>query len=68
MACAIGTVQNFIIEYGEVEGEPENIRCVEGNGDSNIGGGLVSIKRPVGQVFSLVACGKPSQVAMVILP
>jgi hypothetical protein len=33
---------------------------------ANIGSGLVSIKGLVGRVFSLVACGKLNQVAVVI--
>jgi hypothetical protein len=68
MACAIGTVQISIIEYRKVEGKPKtDMVCWGQFGDSNLEGGLVSVKGLVGQVFSLVACGKLSQVAVVIL-
>jgi hypothetical protein len=57
----------FIIEYREVEGKSKTARvCWRQFSDSNIGGGLVSIEGLVGRVFPLVACGKLSQVAVVI--
>jgi len=39
MACAIGTVHNFIVKHGEVEGKPKTDRVCWGQfGDSNVGG------------------------------
>jgi hypothetical protein len=67
MAWVIGTVQNLIIEYREVESKSKMDRMCWGQlGNGNIEGGLVNIKGLVGRVFSLVARGKLSQVAMVI--
>jgi hypothetical protein len=66
MACAIGTIQNLIIEDREVEGKSKTARvCWRQFSDSNIGGGLVSIEGLVGRVFPLAACGKVSQVEVV---
>jgi hypothetical protein len=56
MARAIGTIQNLIIKYREIEGEPKTDRVCWGQfGDGNIGGGLVSIEGLVGRVFLLAA-------------
>jgi hypothetical protein len=67
VACLVGGVQDLIVEDGEVEGKTK-ADWVGGSqvGLSNLGSVLVSLKRLVGRLLSLVANGELSEVAVVV--
>jgi len=67
MACLVGRVQDFIVENGEVKGETKtDWVCWRKVGLGNFGRVLVSLKRLVGRLLSLVANGELGQVTVVI--
>ena len=67
MASAIGGVKDLVVEDGEVEGKTETDRvCRREFGDSDVGGGLVSLEGLVGRLLSLIARGKLGKVTVVV--
>jgi hypothetical protein len=67
MACLVGRVQDLIVENGEVEGETKtDWVCWRKVGLSNLSCVLVSLKRLVGRLLSLVANGELGKVTVVI--
>ena len=67
MASLIGSVQDLVVEDGEVEGKTQ----ADGVGRrqlslGNLGGSLVGLQGLVGGVLATVANGKLSEVAVVV--
>lgn len=67
MASLVGSVQNLVVEDGEVQGETQADGVSRRKlGLSDLGGGLVGVERLVGRVLALVANGELGQVAVVV--
>ena len=67
MAGLVGSVQDLVVEDGEVKGKTET----DGVGwwelsNSNVGSSLVSLEGLVGAVFPLVTSGELGEVTVVI--
>lgn len=67
MASLVGSVENLVVEDGEVQGETQ-ADGVGGRqlGLGDLGGGLVGVERLVGRVLALVADGELGEVAVVV--
>lgn len=67
MASLVGRVENLIVEDGEVQGKTKSDGMSRSEISlSNLGGSLVSFKRLVGGLLSLIGSGEFSEVAVVI--
>lgn len=67
MASLVGSVQDLIVEHGEVEGKTKT-DGVSGRklGLGNLGGSLVGVEGLVGGILALVANGELGEVTMVV--
>lgn len=67
VASLIGSVENLVVEHGEVQGETKT-DGVSGRklGLGNLGGSLVGFKRLVGRVLALVASSELGKIAVVV--
>jgi hypothetical protein len=64
---AVGTVQDLIVEDGEIESKTKADRmCWRKLSDGDIRGSLVCFERLVRRVFPLIASGEFSEVTVVI--
>jgi hypothetical protein len=67
VASLVGSVENLVVEDGEVQGEAETDGVGGGKlGLGNLGGGLVGLEGLVGGVLAAVADGELGQVAVVV--
>lgn len=67
MASLVGSVQDLVVENGEVKGKAQ-ADGVRGRqlGLGNLGGSLVRLERLVGRILALVANGELSEITVVV--
>ena len=66
-ACAVRGVEDFIVKYGEVEGEPQaNGVCWRQLAHGDITGGFVRDQTVLRRFLPVVPCGKLRQVPVVV--
>jgi len=67
MTRLVGSIEDLVVEHGEVEGKTETNGVSRGKLRlGNLGSGLVGFERFVGRVLAAVANGKLGQVAVVV--
>ena len=67
VASLVGSVEDLVVEDGEVEGKTEADGVGRGELSlSDLGGGLVCLERLVGRLLALIASGEFCEVAVVV--
>lgn len=64
---SVGAVENFVVEYREVQGQTESDGVGRGKlGNGNVRGSLVGFQRLVSRLLSLVTSGELGEVSVVV--